>query len=120
MHELELAARVAREAAPHLPVLASFSFDEEAHGADAASALVTALRPFGVTAIGVNCGSGPQAALEVARRLIEAGAPIVSVMPNAGLPERVGGRLVDPSGPEYFAAYTRQFLEAGVRIVGGC
>jgi homocysteine S-methyltransferase len=41
-------------------------------------------------------------------------------MPNAGLPERVGGRLVYTTGPEYFAAYASQFLEAGVRIVGGC
>ena len=51
--------------------------DEDAHGPDATSALVSALRPLGVAAIGVNCGSGPQAALEVARRLVEAGAPVV-------------------------------------------
>jgi methionine synthase I (cobalamin-dependent)/5,10-methylenetetrahydrofolate reductase len=120
MHELELAVAVARAAAPQLPVIASLSFDEDAHGSDAASTLVSGLRPLGAIAVGVNCGSGPQAALEVARRLVEAGAPNVLVMPNAGLPERVGGRLVYTSGPEYFAAYTRQFLEAGVRLVGGC
>src|SRR5439155_909504 len=92
---------VARESAPQLPVIASFSFDEDAHGSDATSALVAALRPLGVAAIGVNCGSGPQAALEVARRLLEAGAPVVSVMPNAGLPERVGGRLLREAGVDF-------------------
>ena len=125
--ELELAVRVARETAPDVPIVACMSFEDEtvsstgpAEAAAGAEALVMALRPHRVSAIGANCGSGPQAALAAARRLLEAAAETVAVMPNAGLPERVAGRLVYTTGPEYFANYTRQYLADGVSIIGGC
>ncbi len=119
--ELSLAVRVARRVASRLPVIAQLTFDEESMAsADAARAVVETLAPLGVLAIGVNCGSGPEDALGVARRLLEAGAGTVSVMPNAGLPQRMAGRLVYAAGPDYFAGAARRFLEAGVRIVGGC
>jgi homocysteine S-methyltransferase len=41
-------------------------------------------------------------------------------MPNAGLPARVEGRNIYLCSPEYMAQYARRFLQAGVRIVGGC
>ncbi len=121
LSELTLAVRVAREVAPRLPVIAQLTFDEESlASSEAARGVVEALAPLGVLAIGVNCGSGPEDALRVAGRLLEAGAGTVSVMPNAGLPQRLAGRLVYTAGPDYFAAAVRRFLEAGVRIVGGC
>src|SRR5205823_6957850 len=88
--------------------------------ADAARAVVQALLPAGVVAVGANCGSGPQPALNVVRHLVEAGAPVVAAMPNAGLPARVGGRLVYTSAPDYFADCAAQAVAAGARIVGGC
>ena len=122
LRELELAVRVAREVAPSLPVLAHLSFDDEAlsRSSEAAQQVVRTLLPLGVAAIGANCGSGPEAALEIGTQLVAAGAPVVSVMPNAGLPARVGGRLVYTAGPEYFAGYAERFLAAGVRVIGGC
>src|SRR5207244_13604082 len=54
------------------------------------------------------------------RHLVEAGAPVGAAMPNAGLPARVGGRLVYTSAPDYFADCAAQAVEAGARIVGGC
>jgi homocysteine S-methyltransferase len=119
--ELELAVRVARDVAPDLPVVASLSFEDESDPGDAAAALVAALAPLGVTAIGANCGSGPQPVRGVARRLAQQeGAPPVGAWPNAGLPQRVGGRLVYTSGPEYFADSAVRMLEDGVAILGGC
>ena len=41
-------------------------------------------------------------------------------MPNAGLPATVEGRNIYLCSPEYMAQYARRFLQAGVRIVGGC
>jgi methionine synthase I (cobalamin-dependent)/5,10-methylenetetrahydrofolate reductase len=120
LHELELAVEVARRAAPQTPVVACMSFDEELNPAETARAVVDSLLPRGVAAVGANCGSGPQPALGVAGSLLEAGAPVVAWMPNAGLPERVGGRLVYTSGPEYFADCAAQAVAAGVRIIGGC
>jgi methionine synthase I (cobalamin-dependent)/5,10-methylenetetrahydrofolate reductase len=132
--ELELAVRVARRTAPHLPVLASFSFEDEVDPSGAAAALVAKLLPLGVEVIGANCGSGLQAALDVARHLLATGAPDVSVMPNAGLPghpggpgvaraslsRRAAGRLVYPTGPAYFAEQAARLVAEGIQIVGGC
>jgi 5-methyltetrahydrofolate--homocysteine methyltransferase len=45
----------------------------------------------------------------------------VSVLPNAGLPQNVGGRAVYLLKPEELAEYHKRFItEYGVRIVGGC
>jgi methionine synthase I (cobalamin-dependent)/5,10-methylenetetrahydrofolate reductase len=119
--ELELAVRLARDAAPDLPVVASLNFEDESGPAEAAAALVAAMAPLGVTAIGANCGSGPQPVRRVARQLArQPGAPAVGAWPNAGLPQRTGGRLIYTSGPDYFADAAVRMLEDGVAILGGC
>jgi homocysteine S-methyltransferase len=41
-------------------------------------------------------------------------------MPNAGWPERVGGRIMYPANPDYFGDYALAFCDAGARLVGGC
>jgi hypothetical protein len=41
-------------------------------------------------------------------------------MPNAGWPERVGGRIMYPASPEYFGEYALAFWKAGASLVGGC
>jgi methionine synthase / methylenetetrahydrofolate reductase(NADPH) len=43
-----------------------------------------------------------------------------SVMPNAGFPEKVGGRIMYPAGPEYFHDYALSFWRAGADVIGGC
>ena len=72
-------------------------------------------------AVGVNCGAGPQACLEA---LVKTGPPTAtvarSIQPNAGLPQRVEGRLVYSAGPEYFGGMVPLMLDAGATIVGGC
>ncbi|HSR21986.1 MAG TPA: bifunctional homocysteine S-methyltransferase/methylenetetrahydrofolate reductase [Candidatus Eisenbacteria bacterium] len=120
LHELELAVRVARRVAPDLPVVASMSLDESNPEAVAA-AMVSALTPLCVTAIGANCGSGPQPVHRVARHLVaHADSVAIGAWPNAGLPQRVGGRLVYTTGPDYFAQSAVRMLEDGVSILGGC
>jgi homocysteine S-methyltransferase len=43
-----------------------------------------------------------------------------SLQPNAGLPQRIDGRLVYSAEPEYFGEMVPRMLAAGARIVGGC
>ncbi len=113
----------ARRAAD-LPVLASLTFGEEltlpdgTSPGDAAAALAAA----GVDAIGVNCGAGPVACLDALEALGDpvAAGPFRSIMPNAGLPQRLEGRFIYAAGADYFADMTPAMLGAGARIVGGC
>lgn len=120
LHELELAVRVARDVAPELPIVASLSFDE-ANPEAAAAAMVATMTPLGVTALGANCGSGPQPVHRVACHLVaHADTTAIGAWPNAGLPQRVGGRLVYTSGPEYFADTAVRMLDDGIGILGGC
>jgi methionine synthase / methylenetetrahydrofolate reductase(NADPH) len=118
--ELELAVRAARDLSSDIPIVASLSFDDESNATDLATALVATVQPLGVAAVGINCGSGPLPAQNVTRRLAEAGASVVGAWPNAGLPQRVGGRLVYATGAEYFAEIAARMVSEGVRIVGGC
>jgi methionine synthase / methylenetetrahydrofolate reductase(NADPH) len=43
-----------------------------------------------------------------------------SVMPNAGFPRRVEGRLYYPASPEYFAEQVPAFVALGAHLIGGC
>ena len=118
-----LAAVEAARRTCDLPILASLSFDEELLVADGHSAAeaAAALREAGVDALGVNCGSGPTAGIEVLEQMAQAaGATPLLVMPNAGLPGRVGDQFVWAATPAYFAEEVPRFLAAGAQLVGGC
>src|SRR2546429_9013422 len=49
-----------------------------------------------------------------------AGSLPLSIQPNAGLPSRVGERLIYLSSPTYMAEYAARMVDAGARVVGGC
>jgi len=84
-------------------------------------AALTALEPFDVDVIGLNCATGPVEMNDAVRFLGANSTKYVSVLPNAGLPQNEGGRAVYKLKPEELAGYHRHFVEDyGVRIVGGC
>ncbi len=70
--------------------------------------------------IGCNCSAGPRVTLEAIEKMAALTRKPLSAMPNAGHPARVEGRSIYLCSPEYMAQYARRFLQAGVRIVGGC
>jgi homocysteine S-methyltransferase len=118
-----LAAVEAARRACDLPVIAALTFGEDLRVADGTGAAESAmaLREAGVDALGVNCGAGPLTSIEVLEQMAEgAGEVPLLVMPNAGLPGRVGGGFVWAATPAYFAEQTRRFLAAGARLLGGC
>ena len=63
---------------------------------------------------------GPKAALETVELMMQYSSKPMSVMPNAGVPQRVEGRNIYLCSPEYMAQYARRMLWAGVKIIGGC
>src|SRR5215813_2074500 len=85
------------------------------------SAALTALAPFPIDVIGMNCGTGPRNMTENIRYLCENAPLPVSVLPNAGLPSVVEGKMHYDETPETFSAQIVHFAkDFGVNIVGGC
>jgi 5-methyltetrahydrofolate--homocysteine methyltransferase len=84
-------------------------------------AALTALEPFDVDVIGMNCATGPLEMTDAVRFLSLNSPKHISVLPNAGLPQNVGGHAVYLLKPEELAQYHKHFIQDfGVRIVGGC
>lgn len=84
-------------------------------------AALTALEPFPVDVVGMNCATGPQQMTENVRYLCQNSKFPVSVIPNAGIPENVGGHAVFKETPESLAKELQHFArDLGVNIVGGC
>ncbi|MGA9998406.1 MAG: methionine synthase, partial [Pyrinomonadaceae bacterium] len=85
------------------------------------NAALTALEPFPIDVIGMNCGTGPKHMAESIRYLCENAPLPVSVLPNAGLPEVKDGAQHYDETPESFTAQIKHFAkDFGVNIVGGC
>ena len=85
------------------------------------SAALTALAPFPIDVIGMNCGTGPKHMTESIRYLCENAPLPVSVLPNAGLPSVVEGKMHYDETPDSFTAQLLHFAsDFGVNIVGGC
>ena len=122
--EAELAVRAAREAAPTLPIVATLPFEATKRGfftvmGASPSKAAPRLAAAGADVVGANCTLG-SALPGIVRELRAAGARLVAVRPNAGLPALVGGALTWPESPEAMAALVPEILEAGVSLVGGC
>ncbi|MCC6442005.1 MAG: methionine synthase [Armatimonadetes bacterium] len=84
-------------------------------------AALTALEAYPVDVVGLNCATGPQEMMEHIRYLGRHSTRRISCLPNAGLPQMVGGKACYHLSPAELAAYHRIFVqEYGVSIVGGC
>lgn len=108
---------------PLMPIIASMTFtrDNRTLLGDTPQEVVEKLAVMGVDVIGVNCSGGPQQLLQILKQMNQT-LPDgrFSVMPNAGFPEKVGGRIMYPAGPEYFHEYALSFWRAGASVMGGC
>ncbi len=112
-----------RKAGKHLPVTVQVTLQESGTmllGTEIGAAL-TALEPYDVDIIGLNCATGPAEMNEAVRYLSLNSTKLISVLPNAGLPQNVGGHAVYKLAPKDLADYHKHFVkDYGVRIVGGC
>jgi homocysteine S-methyltransferase len=123
LDHLLVAIGEASAAAADVPVMASVTLGEELVLPDGTgpAAVAAALRSAGVDVIGVNCGGGPLANLEGLEALAQADAAAPrSIMPNAGLPQRLDGRFIYAATPAYLGEMVPRFVAAGAAIVGGC
>lgn len=85
---------------------------------DAALAI---LERYPINILGLNCATGPDLMKDHIKYLSEHSPFIVSCIPNAGLPENIGGQAHYKLTPLELRMALMHFVEdLGVQIVGGC
>ncbi len=122
LNELHEAIRAAREVAPQIPLVAQVTVDEDGNTLDGSSpeTFGAKMAEWGADVIGCNCSIGPAPMLSALERVAAVTDKPLSAQPNAGMPRSVEGRNIYLCSPEYMASYTKKFIAAGVRLVGGC
>jgi homocysteine S-methyltransferase len=122
LEEVALAVAAIR-AITDTPIIAQMAFTDDGTtftGRPAAE-VARALRALPVQAFGANCSVGSSTLYEVLEHMhTEAGTVPLCIQPNAGLPSRIGERLIYLSSPAYMADYAQRMVDAGARLVGGC
>jgi len=121
--EVRAAIEAARQVAPHLPIVATLTFDTRGRtmmGVKPAQAMAELAEP-GVAAAGANCGNGPDEIVAVisAMRQADTTLPLVAKS-NAGTPKFVDGTPTYRVTPEMMAAYAREVAAIGATIIGAC
>ncbi len=121
--ELLIAVEAARQTAPDVPIIAQATFANDnltVNGLPPAR-VAHELYKSGAHVIGVNCSGGPSHLSDILQTM-RAAVPNarLSVMPNAGFPETIGGRAMYPATADYFGDYALTFKAIGATIIGGC
>ncbi|WP_341878717.1 methionine synthase [Synechococcus sp. UW140] len=89
-------------------------------GSDIA-AVVAILEPFQIDILGLNCATGPEQMKEHMRYLSSCSPFVVSCIPNAGLPENIGGVAHYRLTPIEMKMALHHFIEdLGIQVIGGC
>src|SRR5216683_1031413 len=117
-------AKRAREAAgKDIPIIVRVTVETTGTllvGADIAAA-ATIIHALDVPIIGLNCATGPREMAEHVKWLGDNWPGPISIQPNAGLPELIGGHTHYPLTPKEMAQWLERFvLEDGISMIGGC
>ncbi len=118
------AQKALKERNKDIPIIAQVTVDSHARmqifNTDIVAAYTT-LRHIGIHAFGVNCGLGPDLLIPTVKKLCRYSDIPISIIPNAGLPESIGGQTVFKMTPQLMAEQMFQFVdEFGINIIGGC
>lgn len=116
------AAIIAAKETCDLPIMVTLTFGDDnrtLYGTDPETAVIV-LQSLGADAIGVNCSSGPEKMCKILRDMrVYTKVPLIA-KPNAGLPKLVDGITVFDMEAEEFADKSKDLIEAGASILGGC
>lgn len=84
-------------------------------------AVVAALSPFQIDALGINCSTGPKE-MEATLQYLNHHSPFyISCLPNAGMPENIEGKAVYALKPDNFGhIFGSLVVEYQIDIAGGC
>src|SRR5579859_4860093 len=117
------AKRARRDAGTDTPIMVQVTVETTGTllvGADIAAA-ATVVKALDVASLGLNCATGPQEMAEHVKWLGQNWPDLISLQPNAGLPELVDGKAHYPLTPGELTAWQERFVrEDGVNLIGGC
>ncbi|MBA2747469.1 MAG: methionine synthase, partial [Tatlockia sp.] len=84
-------------------------------------AVLSILEPYPIDILGLNCATGPDRMAEHIKYLSQHSPFVVSCIPNAGLPENIGGHAHYKLTPMELKMALMHFIEdLGVQVIGGC
>ncbi len=120
--ELIQAVRAVREISADIPIVAQVTINDSGVLLSGAplSRFIEKIQDYKIDAIGLNCSVGPKLMLDALEVLKDLTDLPISIQPNAGLPQNIGGRNIYLTSPEYIAEYAKRFIQTGANIVGGC
>lgn len=85
------------------------------------SGVLAILEPYPIDILGLNCATGPDRMADHIKYLTENAPFVVSCIPNAGLPENIGGHAHYKLTPLELRLALHKFVEDwGVQVIGGC
>lgn len=89
------------------------------NGTDPITGLIT-LQSLGADAVGCNCSTGPKQMIRLIKMLKQyASIPLIA-KPNAGMPKFLKGATTFDMSAEVFGEFAKEFVDAGVNLLGGC
>ncbi|HAJ64410.1 MAG TPA: methionine synthase [Cyanobacteria bacterium UBA8543] len=114
---------VFQEKGARLPLMVSVTMEVQGTmllGSEIGAAL-TILERYPIDILGLNCATGPDRMADHIKFLSEHSPFVVSCIPNAGLPENVGGHAHYKLTPMELRMALMHFVEdLGVQVIGGC
>jgi methionine synthase / methylenetetrahydrofolate reductase(NADPH) len=121
VEEAEQAISIARKLGD-LPIICQLSIQDTDRTQDGVPLGVAfaRLKEAGADIVGLNCYNGPARIIHSIEAIDPSTGLILSVYPNAGIPEYVDGAYEYSSTPDYFGKSAQKLYELGVRIIGGC
>ena len=125
LNEASLAIKAAKSISPEIPIMATMTFDETPRGFYTIMGVsiedaVVGLQKAGADIIGSNCGNGIENMIKIAREFKKLTILPTIIQSNAGIPEMKEGKLFYSETSEFFAEKTKELIDAGVSIIGGC
>lgn len=123
--EAKLAIKTARSVSSSIPIAATMTFDYTPRGfftimGTTIKQAAVGLAGAGADIIGSNCGNGIENMIKIAAEFRKYTDHPLLIQSNAGLPELRGDKPVYSEKPEFMANKSRELLEIGVNIIGGC
>lgn len=121
LHEIRAAILAVKENCD-LPVYATMTFDPSGRTLTGSTPEIVAytLTALGVDVLGINCSTSPERFVELVKRMRPFTHLPILTQPNMGIPAMRHGVTYYNYTDSEFAFWTKQLIQAGAAIVGGC